>query len=140
MDFDILKKGDVISVADVEQMTGKQSGTKEYAFAALNIVKRMRDYLFDKEKYWTIAMRKDAICILSDVEAAIYNPHEYETSRNRIKRLHVQTLAVDSAQLSDEQRETHYRRVQVQAFELSAMRSARLECIKTAKQIGNETQ
>jgi hypothetical protein len=138
MDFDTLQKGDVIPVADVERMTGKKQGTKQYAFAALNIVKRMRDHLFDKEKFWTIAMRKDAICILTDVEAAEYNPHEYETSRNRLKRLHVQTLAVDSMKLSDDQRDTHYRRLQVQAFEMSAMRSARLECIKGAKQIGKD--
>ena len=138
MDFDTLKKGDVIPVADVERITGKKAGTKQYAFAALNIVKRMRDHLFDKEKYWTIVMRKDAICILTDIEAAEYNSHEYETSRNRLKRLHVQTLAVDSMQLSDEQRRTHYRRLQVQAFEMSAMRSARLECIRTAKQLDHD--
>jgi hypothetical protein len=135
MDFDALKKGDVIPVADVEQMTGKKQGTKEYQFALLNMVKRMRDNLFHNEKFWTIAIRKDAICILNDVEASEYNPKEYETSRNRLKRLHVQCLAVDSMQLSDEQRDAHYRRLQVQAFEMSAMRTARLESIKTAKQI-----
>jgi len=138
MDYDALKKGDVIAVADVERITGKKQGTKEYQFALLGLVKRMRDALFHQEKFWTIAIRKDAVCILNDVEASEYNPREYESSRNRLKRLHVQCLAVDSAELTDGQREAHYRRLQVQAFEMSAMRSARLECVKATRQLDHE--
>jgi cytochrome P450 len=135
MDFDTLQKGDVIPVADVERMTGKKQGTDEYKFAVMNIIDRMRDHMKRKELFWTVVSRKSAICVLTDPEAAEHNPNEYEKSRKRLKRLHVQTLAVDTMQLSDEQRDTHYRRLQVQAFEMSAMRSARLECIKSAKQI-----
>ena len=138
MDFDTLQKGDVIPVADVEQMTGKKQGTKEYQFAILNVVDRIKGALFHKEKFWTIAIRKDAICILTDAEATEYNFREGERAQCRLKRLNVQMLAVDSTQLTDEQRDVHYRKQQTLAFVVSSMRSARLECIKSAKQIGKD--
>ena len=133
MDFDALQKGDVISVADVEQMTGKRRGTDEYRFALMNLKDMICGYLESKERMWTVSTEGDRINILTDTEAVKYTESWYESGRKRMRRMHSLAMGVDTAQLTTTLRDAHYRNIQVHGFEISAMKKSRAEALKAAR-------
>lgn len=128
MDFSILRKGDYVLPQTLEEITGKQIGTAEYTLACLAIKYQIAAAIKARDgRQVTIRSEAGGLRILTDSEAAEYNPKAIEQSRRRLIAAHERNLDVDEAKLFGDERQSHYRNLAVGGAYVQHLKRARRE-------------
>jgi hypothetical protein len=124
LDFDAIVKGQVITQAELEQITGKRPGTDEYQFALLSLQQMIQE----KTSCTVKICSKVELKVLTDEEASQHNHKLFlQNVRGMRSRFELNT-AVDMGELSEGQRAKHERNLVVQSLYVQAITT-------TAKQI-----
>ena len=128
MDFASLCKGDYVPPETLAQITGKQIGTAEYTLACLAIKHQIAAAIKARDgRQVTIRSEAGGLRILTDSEAAAYNPKAIEQSRRRLIAAHERNLDVDEAKLFGDERQSHYRNLAVGGAYIQHLKRARRE-------------
>lgn len=128
MDFSALHKGDYVPPETLAQITGKQIGTAEYTLACLSIKYQIAAAIKARDgRQITIRSEAGGLRVLTDSEAAAYNPKAIEQSRRRLIAAHERNLDVDEAKLFGDERQSHYRNLAVGGAYVQHLKRARRE-------------
>lgn len=128
IDFSTIEIGGEVSQELCEQHLGISyaDDPTRYALALLGLLGEVRKYLKDKHhREITVRAVKCQLLILTDAEAARYNPKRFADGMRLIRRAHRRLLAVDVSKLTPEQRATYGRDVETQSARLSLLRKPR---------------
>ncbi len=125
VDYETLKKGDVIPVERLEQITGKSHGTVEHQLAVLQLMGQIERDMWAANKRVTLRLSKGAIAVCTDSEAAIKNARDFILGLRKLSRSHIRNQHVDVAQLTDDERASHERKLEVEGKYLQAVASTR---------------
>lgn len=117
-----LQKGDYLSPTEIEQITGEVEGTTAYQFALMQLRSEIERALRSVGRPATIKAEGMRLRILTDAEAAQYNARHGELARFKLFRAFRRNQAVDEANLSDADRQAHYRTLEVQGKYVQALR------------------
>lgn len=129
IDFDLLEKGQTITVEELTTILGKKPGTDPYQFALLGL----QALVNEKTALTAKITDKFELRILTDEEAA---RHNYKLGIQGVRAMryrHQKALEVDIALLSDESRNQHERNLIVMSRYVSAITA-------TSKQIAVEAR
>lgn len=126
LDFDSLKKGDEISTEQIEEF-GRCNvrDEKRFRLAALQLKNRIVRECRERGKFLTVAVIKCRIRLLTDEEAAIYNPRQFKQGFRRQLRALRRLTEVNATNLSEQQHRDHERNLLVMGKMVQAARSAR---------------
>lgn len=139
LDFSKLKRGDVISIPELERATCvDQSAGKDFRLAVLNLREQiMREVSIRNGCLVSVEYRERfGIKVLTHAEQSAYTANHFGISIRRAIRSNQFHSSVDVTQLSDREREEHERASRRQAFIISGMMEARRKLLadeRTAK-------
>lgn len=133
LDFDALKKGDTISLAELEDILSIRSDDPSFPLKRLALQQQIESEMDERGNPVTVATRKGQIVILTDDQAAEYNPHCFRLYQRRMAKAHARTLAVDPGELTDIQRRQHEQNVMVQTRVLAAGQEARQLALRAVR-------
>ena len=125
IDFDTVEKGTRFTPQFLSDALGVSMEAKGFPLAILGFVERLRNELEDRNKPATVAVVKGMVCVLTDQEASVYNPAEFERGLKKAKRAHRRTLQIDVGQLDENNKLRHERNIVTQAAILAAVREAK---------------
>ena len=130
MDFDDLQKGDIITVQELERLTGKKFGTNEFAFKALSLQAQISD-----ATGFTVKIRNgEELHILTDEEASKHNHNEFQRHKKGMFRRNRLMGLVDMNALSETMRAEHERKLIKQGQLLQAMSGAKKQKIEVKRE------
>lgn len=121
LDFDALKKGDVISLGQLQEITQEKYGSDAYRFKLMKLSERIQDELDDRGLPVTVASEGGELKILTDPEASNYNGMYFRTRMRQMMRAHRRAMAVERENLTELQKQEHDRRVEVQGRYVGAL-------------------
>lgn len=127
LDIDAIVKGMVITVPQVEQITGKKHGTKDYDFAAMALRKYILDETVARGMIITIKHDKGALRILQDGEASDYNQKKFAKKLAGMFDSHFRLCGVDRTKLDSHELAKHDRGVEVQSKILQSVERTKKE-------------
>lgn len=109
IDFERLRKGDVISESQITEAFGKRPSDKEYPFVMLRMREQIERTLEELGCPVTVKQEGTSLRILTDEEAVAYNDERFGAHARGLKRSYARQLTVDTNQLLPEtvQRHTH---------------------------------
>jgi hypothetical protein len=122
LNVEALQKGDYLPPIEIEEITGEVEGTQEYQLALLQLRQEIEHGLRFIGRPATIKTEGAGLRILTDSEAAIYNARHGDLARFKLFRAFRRNQAVDEANLSDPERQAHYRTLEVQGKYVQALR------------------
>ena len=117
-----LQKGDYLSRTEIEEITGEMEGTREYQFALMQLRQEIEHGLRYLGRPATIKTEGGGLRVLTDAEAAVYNDRHGDLARFKLFRAFRRNQAVDEANLSDAERQAHYRTLEVQGKYVQALK------------------
>lgn len=129
INFDALRKGDIIPSEVIAAFCGSPRGTQCYDFTVLSLRTRIMRECRDRGMSYTLAVIKGELRILTDEEAAIYNARMCRSGFRRQYRSLKRLAQVDPTALSSEQQRDHERNLLVYGRMVQAARSARATVI-----------
>lgn len=122
VDFDVLDKGDVIPVEQLEKILGIPQTHPQYSVKLLGWKHWLENEMAARGKLVVSRTDHGALRILTDAEAAIYLPERFEAGLSVSTRAHRKLLHVDTTKLSHlEQAELSHQRT-LQAMILGAIK------------------
>lgn len=104
LDFDVPRKGDTISADILEQATGYAPGSDRYRLACLKVCKHIERAGERRGDLVTVRVIGDTIRILTDAEAATYNPKQFGNGISKTRRAHHRTAQIDASNLTEPER------------------------------------
>jgi hypothetical protein len=113
IDYDSLKKGDVIPAELLEKIAEAPRSTPKYQLKVLAFQQQIMDEMRARGNPVTVIVRGGEIVVLTDAEASTYNAERLGAHLHGVMRAHERSQAVDVANLDDEQKKVHTRRVEV---------------------------
>lgn len=113
LDFDGLKKGDVISIEVIERIANCKCDTTDYALKAMALAEKIMCVKKEHLEPVTAKVEKGTIRILLDHEATVYNDKTVRAGLRKIGRGCERMSEVDTRQLTGEQHNKHLRRLEV---------------------------
>ncbi len=122
-----LHKGSIIAPEIIERAFGVKRETRAYQLALLRARNYIERRFLDRDEVVTIVTRRDAIVILLDEEASVYNEREFWNDIDAARRKHGRMLGTNRANLSDARIDSHDRATETQGRVLAAVRQARKE-------------
>lgn len=124
IDTSKVKPGDSISVAACEQAIGQPfSESKEWQFQLLQLMGLVQKQLKKEHgRELTVRIVGNELHVLTDAEAASYNPKRFEAGLKLARRAHRRLMAVNVAKLTASDKEQYARNVSIQAHKLSMLR------------------
>ena len=125
LDFSTVEIGGEVSAEICEEHIGTtyHDDPTGYSLALLKLMGEVRKYLRDKHgREITVRAVQNRLVILTDSEAAHYNPKRFADGLRLIRRAHRRLLAVDVSKLTPEERAKYGRDVEVQSARLSMIR------------------
>lgn len=125
IDVSSLEHGDALTQEQCEDAIGysESSDPKAFQFSLLQLMGVIQKALRqDRGREYTLRIVGSEIRILTDAEAAEYNPKRFEAGLRLARRAHRRLMAVNTASLNAEQRESHMKAVMAQAHKLSMLR------------------
>jgi len=125
LDFTELRKGDIISVAELERLFGFSRSMNAYSLATMQLCNDISRYFRSIGEIVTVCTRDYAIHILRDSEAAEYNALKFKHGIDTADRAHERALAVDIGNLKQEEVLRHDRKLYIQGRILQSIRVAR---------------
>lgn len=120
-----MKPGDTISQQQCEEVIGypELSNEKDWAFAMLQLLGVVQKQLRQEQgRELTVRIVANELHILTDQEAAEYNPKRFDAGLRLARRAHRRLMAVNVAKLSSQEREMHAKNIGNQAHKLSMLR------------------
>ena len=122
---DDLKPGDIISRAAVE--TGYSANERRdpvgFQLVMLRAMQDLQKHLRKlHQRELSIRIQAEGLVILTDVEAADYNPKRFRDGMRLMRRAHRRLMAVDASKLPPAQREAITATICKQAQQLSMLR------------------
>lgn len=120
-----LKKGDVITVQQLELAAGRQQGTTSFQMDVLQIKAFVMSALWARGLSAVVVQDRGCLRILTDAEALEYNQRFHDQGLRRARRAHIFQCHVDVAGLSHEQIEELNRSLCVMGATMAAIASAR---------------
>jgi hypothetical protein len=133
LDFDALVKGSVITVDQLESITGFKQGSEEYAFKVMALRDQIERELHQRGHNWTVAQVKRNLKVLTDGEAVLHNERKFKAGFAMQVQAHWRAEGVDVAQLSDGEKERHTRNLCLQAAQILASKQARRLALSAKK-------
>jgi hypothetical protein len=121
LDFDSLKKGDVITADTITAYCGYKPDDTKFGFGALSLKSLIEKRLADRGYPVTTSMRGSDLHILHDSEALFYNINERDAGERKVVRSHRRMLSVDRSQLTDSERTICDRQIQIGGWKVSAL-------------------
>lgn len=131
IDFDTIEKGSNVSPEAIEHAYGLRRTDPKYRLKQLDLRDRIVDELAVRGLRVTVKLVGDSLRVLTDEEAARYNPDMFDRSIRGAARAHQRNTHVDPSQLTEEQRARHERNLEVQGKMLQGVRSARRSAVLT---------
>lgn len=126
VDLSTIIKGRVFSPEEIEYLTGAKRGTPEYALALLNLRTHIENALITTgHPPLTLKCDHNSLRVLTDAEAAEYNAQQFDRLQRRAARRFALQMAVDISELSENERETHEKKVLVNGKILQAISNVR---------------
>lgn len=125
LDVRTLSKGDIISAAECERLTGGKRSQPNYPLMLLGLRDAIARELKKIGVVYTLRISHGEILVCTDAEAARYNRRIVKLSVRRVRRSHIRNLHVDTSKLTDEQRKSHERSIIHSGILLAASRSSR---------------
>ena len=122
-----LQKGSFISPSEIEGITGVIIGTPNYQFALMQLRYEIENELGHLGRPVTVKSEGAGLRILTDSEASIYNERQGNLARFKLFRAFRRNKNVDEANLSDPERQVHYRTLEVQGKYVQALKRVRQE-------------
>ena len=122
IDVHHLQKGDYLSPTEIEEITGEMEGTREYQFALMQLRQEIEHGLRCLGRPATIKTEGSGLRVLTDSEAAVYNARHGDLARFKLFRAFRRNQAVDEANLSNPERQAHYRTLEVQGKYVQALK------------------
>jgi len=132
LDFDALKKGDVISVAMQEDIFKIKANNEAFAFRSLALRQRIEKELSDRGFPVTVRHDHGTLVICTDPDASEYNDRMRAKTLRAFGRAHRRNLAVDRGNLDQAQLEKHDRKNGIYGAVLSAALKVRRRMILKA--------
>ena len=120
-----VQKGTVIPVHIIQEITGETPGTDAYKLRQLALKGYLERQLQEEGRPATIRCVGCELEVLNDSAAAIYNAKQYQNKKAGMVRAHWRNTQVELHELEAKEAKDHLRRLQVQSFELAAMRKSR---------------
>jgi len=109
VDFDALNKGDVLPVAELEDIFRIKEGHKDFVWKSLNLKQQIERELADRGRPVTVRNDHGALVICTDEDASDYNHRQRKVALRKLGRSHKRSLQVDRSSLSKEQLDKHDR-------------------------------
>ena len=120
-----IKPGGTISQAECENIIGftEASSPKDWALAVLQLSGVVAKQLHSEHgRELTVRIVQNSLQILTDAEAADYNPKRFDAGLRQARRAHRRLMAVNVGKLSADDRQVYAKNVSNQAFKLSMLR------------------
>jgi len=127
LNYNLLRKGDYVDPAVIEIITGEIAETPGYQLAAMNLKTEIEGALQSQRRPMTLKHEGYGIRLLTDTEAAEYNKEQGEAGVRKLNRAFKRNQVVEEVNLSDPERQSHYRTLEVQGKQLQAIRKVRRE-------------
>jgi hypothetical protein len=128
INFDALAKGSRIAPEEIERIFHLERSDKKYALRALALAERITHHFeTSRGEVVTVKMDADALRILTDAEAIVYNDTEYQRGLRKSFRAHRRAVGIDVRNLDAAEVEEHRRRSARRALVLGAVRKARAQ-------------
>lgn len=121
IDFDSLAKGDIVAVETIEQILEVKHGTTAYQLGCLGLCGEIEKQMSYRGPRPTLKISKGAILILHDNEATITSERRIRNDLHRAVRNYGRLTQVVIANLTDEEKTQHDRRLMSQGRLLQAL-------------------
>jgi hypothetical protein len=130
LDFESLKKGDILTVEQLEAITHRQQGTNEYNLAVMQLRGEIERRFAESGVIVSLRTIDNELHILTDDHAVGYSEERFSKGMQIMGRAHNKLLGVDTSKLSDNVKPRHERNVIVQGKILQAVVVAKQEMPK----------
>lgn len=127
LDFDVLKKGDVITIEKMEEIFSLSRKDEDFCFKRMGLRNKIIDELDVRGYIVTVVFDHDALRILTDEEASDYNDRRFQKGIKVMFQAHRRNLGVDRGNLSEDKKKVHDRNLEVNGGTLSATLEKRQE-------------
>lgn len=122
LNIDQLGKGSVLEPQTLSAFFGVSLDDRRYTMRILELRDAVSDHFRTKRgEVVTLAIRDDALHVLSDEEAAEYNRRDFERGVRALRRAHRRNLAVNLGQLGGKDRAEHLRALESQGRQALAL-------------------
>lgn len=102
-----LAKGSIVDTETVERIANATRGTSAFHFWLLKLARFIRREFRDRGQRVTLTTRKERIEILSDGKASEYNSRWFRHRQRGMRRNFRQAVAVDRANLTNDEQNRH---------------------------------
>lgn len=113
LDFENLKKGDVVPEKKIADILQLPIGSTGYQFGVIELCKTIEREKTRLNDPVTCVQRKNQIVLLTDEEASHYNDKYFYSGLKRLKSGLMRLLNVDTNKLSAETTKEHQRRIEI---------------------------
>lgn len=124
-DYDALQKGDVILADRCQAILRVPISDPHYQLKLLNLKIVLARELEHRGMPVTVVTYQGGLKILTDAEAVIYNPQQFEQGLRKAAEAHKRSMLIDRNNLSDDEANELDNRVLVQGRLLNAVRNER---------------
>lgn len=125
LDFDALKKGDGISREKCESILRVSATDDKYGLKLLALKETVVRGLENRGLPVTVVCDHGGLKILTDEEAAEYNPIQFTLGLQKAAQAHRRTMLVDQSGLTVDARKSLDRRIEIQGKVLQAVSETR---------------
>lgn len=132
LDFDVLKKGDVVSVAQQEDIFQIKEAHDHFAFRSLGLKQRIEKEMALRGLPVTVRHDHGALLVCTDTDASEYNDKMRARTLRSFGRAHRRNLAVDRSKLDGPALETHDRKNGIYGAVLAAALKVRRRMVLKA--------
>jgi len=132
IDYETLCKGDILSVEQIEKITGiSPKQENKFNLARLQLINQIDCELQRLGIQYTVAQVKGSIKILTDEEASEYNDKGRQSALVKLYKHHTKLSSVDTSEFDDKTKKNHERRIYLSSKFIQACNNVRKE-IKAA--------
>lgn len=128
--------GDVVDEATCQSVVGitEADNPKLWQLGLLQLSQIVANQLRKEHgRELTVRIKENGIHVLTDQEAAEYNPRRFDSGLKIARRSHRRLMSVDVSKLTQEARTTHARELTIQAFKLSLLRKRETIALPVSK-------
>lgn len=123
LDYETLKKGDVITVKQIEEIVHKRRYDADFWSATLSLAQEIETRLRDLNRVWVVRHRKGNLVILDDTSASTFLEHDTKRLMfSKLKKRFHQMTHVETEALEPGRREEHMRLVERVGLAMTGMR------------------
>ncbi len=123
IDCESLQKGDIIPVEKIEELTGYDRGSREYAFGCLSVRTYIEDTMRSLKAPVTICSRDYDLVVLTDSAAFRHSDKRVRQQIKGVQRSHRRMQEVDTTNLTPDEQQDYERRLLVQSRYVQAINS-----------------